>query len=250
MSIKKHKYGICNLSIIPVRKDSSSTSELITQLIFGELYTITKQTEKWFHIKVEDDSYNGWINYTQIKIISKIDFDKLNLVTSKLSIRTIDFVYKNSESTLIPMGSKISSCQYLNYTFKGNSSKDIKNKNVVETAMKLLNSPYLWGGKTSLGIDCSGFTQIVYKINGINIYRDASQQANQGRLITEKQIKPGDLAFFGESDKKITHVGIMLSKEKIIHAYGKVRVDKINLEGIINLTSKSISHKLICFKAY
>jgi cell wall-associated NlpC family hydrolase len=148
------------------------------------------------------------------------------------------------------MGSKISSCQYLNYTFKGNSSKDIKNKNVVETAIKLLNSPYLWGGKTSLGIDCSGFTQIVYKINDINIYRDASQQANQGRLITEKQIKPGDLAFFGESDKKITHVGIMLSKEKIIHAYGKVRVDKINSEGIINLTSKSISHKLICFKAY
>jgi gamma-D-glutamyl-L-lysine dipeptidyl-peptidase len=148
------------------------------------------------------------------------------------------------------MGSKISSCQYLGYTYKGDFSEDINNKTILESATKFLNSPYLWGGKTSLGVDCSGFTQIVYKINNINISRDASQQASQGRLITEKEIKPGDLAFFGESNKKITHVGIMLNKEKIIHAFGKVRIDKINSKGIINLVSQRISHKLICFKTY
>ena len=230
MSSKKYKYGICNLSVVPVRKDSSSISELITQLMFGELYTITKQVEKWYYIKVEDDSYNGWVNYTQIRIISKIDFDILNLVKPKYSIKIIDFIYKNSEPTLISMGSKISSCQYLGYTYKGDFSEDINNKTILESATKFLNSPYLWGGKTSLGVDCSGFTQIVYKINNINISRDASQQASQGRLITEKEIKPGDLAFFGESNKKITHVGIMLNKEKIIHAFGKVRIDKINLK--------------------
>ena len=108
MSSKKYKYGICNLSVVPVRKDSSSISELITQLMFGELYTITKQVEKWYYIKVEDDSYNGWVNYTQIRIISKIDFDILNLVKPKYSIKIIDFIYKNSEPTLISMGSKIS----------------------------------------------------------------------------------------------------------------------------------------------
>ncbi len=250
MSSKKYKYGICNLSVVPVRKDSSSISELITQLMFGELYTITKQVEKWYYIKVEDDSYNGWVNYTQIRIISKIDFDILNLVKPKYSIKIIDFIYKNSEPTLISMGSKISSCQYLGYTYKGYYSEDINNKTILESATKFLNSPYLWGGKTSLGVDCSGFTQIVYKINNINISRDASQQASQGRLITEKEIKPGDLAFFGESNKKITHVGIMLNKEKIIHAFGKVRIDKINSKGIINLVSQRISHKLICFKTY
>ncbi|KRO89079.1 MAG: hypothetical protein ABR90_06630 [Cryomorphaceae bacterium BACL29 MAG-121220-bin8] len=250
MSSKKYKYGICNLSVVPVRKDSSSISELITQLMFGELYTITKQVEKWYYIKVEDDSYNGWVNYTQIRIISKIDFDILNLVKPKYSIKIIDFIYKNSEPTLISMGSKISSCQYLGYTYKGDFSEDINNKTILESATKFLNSPYLWGGKTSLGVDCSGFTQIVYKINNINISRDASQQASQGRLITEKEIKPGDLAFFGESNKKITHVGIMLNKEKIIHAFGKVRIDKINSKGIINLVSQRISHKLICFKTY
>ncbi|MDA1019511.1 MAG: C40 family peptidase [Bacteroidetes bacterium] len=250
MSSKKYKYGICNLSVVPVRKDSSSISELITQLMFGELYTITKQVEKWYYIKVEDDSYNGWVNYTQIRIISKIDFDILNLVKPKYSIKIIDFIYKNSEPTLISMGSKISSCQYLGYTYKGDFSEDINNKTILESATKFLNSPYLWGGKTSLGVDCSGFTQIVYKINNINISRDASLQASQGRLITEKEIKPGDLAFFGESNKKITHVGIMLNKEKIIHAFGKVRIDKINSKGIINLVSQRISHKLICFKTY
>ena len=250
MSSKKYKYGICNLSVVPVRKDSSSISELITQLMFGELYTITKQVEKWYYIKVEDDSYNGWVNYTQIRIISKIDFDILNLVKPKYSIKIIDFIYKNSEPTLISMGSKISSCQYLGYTYKGDFSEDINNKTILESETKFLNSPYLWGGKTSLGVDCSGFTQIVYKINNINISRDASQQASQGRLITEKEIKPGDLAFFGESNKKITHVGIMLNKEKIIHAFGKVRIDKINSKGIINLVSQRISHKLICFKTY
>ncbi|MDA0758167.1 MAG: C40 family peptidase [Bacteroidetes bacterium] len=250
MSSKKYKYGICNLSVVPVRKDPSSISELITQLMFGELYTITKQVEKWYYIKVEDDSYNGWVNYTQIRIISKIDFDILNLVKPKYSIKIIDFIYKNSEPTLISMGSKISSCQYLGYTYKGDFSEDINNKTILESATKFLNSPYLWGGKTSLGVDCSGFTQIVYKINNINISRDASLQASQGRLITEKEIKPGDLAFFGESNKKITHVGIMLNKEKIIHAFGKVRIDKINSKGIINLVSQRISHKLICFKTY
>ena len=170
MSSKKYKYGICNLSVVPVRKDSSSISELITQLMFGELYTITKQVEKWYYIKVEDDSYNGWVNYTQIRIISKIDFDILNLVKPKYSIKIIDFIYKNSEPTLISMGSKISSCQYLGYTYKGDFSEDINNKTILESATKFLNSPYLWGGKTSLGVDCSGFTQIVYKIKGLSLF--------------------------------------------------------------------------------
>ena len=250
MSNKKNKYGICNLSTIPVRKNSSSTSELVTQLIFGELYTITKQIKKWYYINIQDDSYCGWVNYSQINIISKIDFDKLKLRKSEFSINVTDFIYKDSEPTIITIGSTISSCMYLNYTFKEKSSIKIKKNDIIGTAMKFLNIPYLWGGKTALGIDCSGFTQMVYKINGINIKRDASQQAIQGKLIRKKELKPGDLAFFGESEKSITHVGIMLNKSKIIHAFGKVQINQVNADGIYNSIDKKITHKLVYFRSY
>jgi len=106
-----------------------------------------------------------------------------------------------------------------------------------------LNVPYLWGGKTYSGIDCSGFTQLVYKLNKIKINRDAYQQAEQGKTIDLVNAKEGDLAFFG--NKEITHVGIILKNQKIIHAFGKVRIDVLNKKGILNLDSNSISHKLI-----
>jgi cell wall-associated NlpC family hydrolase len=116
--------------------------------------------------------------------------------------------------------------------------------------MKFLNSPYLWGGKTPFGIDCSGFTQTVYKINNIRLDRDANQQANQGTLVSKKEIKSGDLAFFGETENSITHVGIMLNKKRIIHAFGKVRIDTINLKGILKSNEREITHKLLFFRTY
>jgi hypothetical protein len=246
----KYKYGICDLSVIPVRKSSSSKSELVTQLLFGELYTITKQTDKWSYIIIHDDSYSGWVNYSQLKIIPKIDFDKLKTGKDDFSLNITDFISKGLEPTIVPIGSSISSCLYLDYKFNGKSSEFIKDYDIIKIAMKFLNSPYLWGGKTPFGIDCSGFTQTVYKINNIRLDRDASQQANQGTLISEKEIKSGDLAFFGETEKSITHVGIMLNKNKIIHAFGKVRIDKINLKGILKSNEREVTHKLLFFRTY
>ena len=227
------KYGVCDFSIVSVRKNPTSTSELVTQLIFGELYTITNKSEKWSYIKIQDDLYNGWINNSQINIISKSDFDKLKLIKPRLSLEVIGHIFNNTGKTLIPIGSLINSCEYLNYTFQGKSSDQVNND---------LISP--------LGIDCSGFTQMVYKINGINIKRDASQQAIQGKLIRKKELKPGDLAFFGESEKSITHVGIMLNKSKIIHAFGKVQINQVNADGIYNSIDKKITHKLVYFRSY
>ena len=246
----KYKYGICDLSVVPVRKSPSSKSELVTQLLFGELYTITKQTEKWSYIKIHDDSYGGWINYSQLKIISKIDFDDLKIGRDKFSLNITDFIIKGLEPTIVPLGSSINSCQYLDYKFKGKTSEFIKDYDIIKIAMKFLNAPYLWGGKTPFGIDCSGFTQMVYKINNIRLDRDASQQANQGTLISKKEIKSGDLAFFGETENSITHVGIMLNKTKIIHAFGKVRIDNVNLIGILKSNEGEVTHKLLFFKTY
>jgi hypothetical protein len=118
-------------------------------------------------------------------------------------------------------------------------------------AKSYLNVPYLWGGRTHFGIDCSGFTQMVYKLMGINLRRDASLQAEDGTLVDGlTKVKLGDLAFFGAEEGRITHVGIMLNGEQIIHASGKVKIDAIDEEGIYSKELKTYTHKLRLIKRY
>ena len=143
------------------------------------------------------------------------------------------------------MGSPI-----LNHTFEGAESVGHKVKSkLVETAILYLNTPYLWGGKTPFGIDCSGFVQMVYKLNGFNVLRDASQQASQGEALSFiEESEPGDLAFFDNSEGDIIHVGIIMEDHHIIHAHGKVRVDLLDQSGIYNVDTKTHSHKLRVIK--
>jgi len=116
---------------------------------------------------------------------------------------------------------------------------------LAKTAYLFLNAPYLWGGRNLLGIDCSGFTQIVYKINGIPLDRDASQQALQGQTLSFiEESEAGDLAFFDDTEGNITHVGLLLEDHHIIHASGCVRIDRIDQSGIFNSETQSHTHKL------
>ena len=116
---------------------------------------------------------------------------------------------------------------------------------IVGTALKYVNAPYLWGGRTVFGIDCSGFTQIIFKMNGIIMPRDAYQQAELGRTVHSiEDAQPGDLAFFENDKGRITHTGIILKDAKIIHSSGKVRIDKIDHKGIFNIERQEYSHKL------
>jgi hypothetical protein len=243
-------YGICQLSVVPVRKSPVSTSEMITQIIFGEIFSIVKHEEKWSIVSNEFDNYQGWVNNSQIKFIEKKDFE---LLKSNMPVYCLDnkgyIKNSNKEIISVPLGSLISSCFFLETIYFGNTSISTKN-DLIKNAKLFLNAPYLWGGRIPYGIDCSGFSQIVYKIHGIKINRDANQQLIQGKKIDINKVSNGDLAFFGDSIGSITHVGIMLNKDEIIHAYGKVRIDKINNDGIINSETKKITHRLIEFRSY
>ena len=238
-------YGICHLSIIPVRKNSSSKSELVSQLIYGELFKVIEKKEKWFYIESIDDKYSGWINHSQFKEILEQDFKKVKKTKSKLLNNISSEIETENGNMSITIGSKISSAFILNHKLK---QKEYSKSSIIKNSLKFLNSPYLWGGRTPYGIDCSGFSQQVYKLNGFQLARDASQQALQGKEVELEKAKPGDLAFFG--DKKITHVGIIMDSNKIIHSFGCVRIDYLNEKGIINSISKKTTHYLKKINTY
>ena len=193
------------------------------------------------HLGINDDKYKGWINYSQFYEISKGTFENISNAKPILLHEISKEIETLDGKMLLSIGAKISSTNALNHSL--NKPYNQKQTTITQTALKYLNTPYLWGGKTHNGIDCSGFSQMVFKINGINILRDANQQANQGKEIDFSTIEVGDLAFFGE--KKVTHVGIILKNKKIIHAFGKVRIDFLKKNGILNIETNKISHKLI-----
>jgi len=243
-------FGICELSVVPIRKHPNSSSEMVTQLLYGEIFRIIEFNEKWSKISNEFDNYQGWINNIQVNFIEKVNYNTLKLNDPVYSLDKQGYIINSdNEKVSIPIGSLISSCKFLKCKYVGKKTES-KDCDIVETAKLYLNSPYTWGGRTLYGIDCSGFSQLVYKILGIKINRDAIQQASQGKIALRKNIVPGDLAFFGDSIEEITHVGIMINKNEIIHAHGKIRIDKINIDGIINSETNKLTHKLIYYRNY
>ena len=250
MKILNTNFGICHLSVIPVRKEPFSKSEMTTQLLYGETYKILKTKNRWYYIENSYDSYKGWLNYSQLKEISINDYNTINLKKKVFSIDLRGIVKKGlnkKNNTLVPIGSLVSSCEYLKQRFSGNTTENY-NKNIIDISNLYLNTPYLWGGRNNYGIDCSGFTQNVYKIKGIFLKRDAYMQAKSGIKIGHDYIEPGCLAFFGTN--KITHVGILLNKKYIIHSFGKVRIDYFNKNGIKNFETKKITHNLLEIRKY
>lgn len=252
-------YAICNLSLVPVRKESSDRSEMVTQLLFGDAVQILDKFKSWYKIKTIADDYPGWIDQKQVSLISDEEMANYHSNSAFASNDLLQIaILNNSEMCTIVKGStlpfysgKKMSFGGTDYAFEGNTIvvSDKHPENITLQAQLYLNSPYLWGGRSPFGIDCSGLTQIVYKICGYKLLRDASQQAEQGETISflEETI-PGDLAFFDNEDGKIIHVGIITHGGNIIHASGKVRMDRLDHQGIFNAQAGKYSHNLRLIK--
>ena len=204
-----------------MRSNNFHESELVSQLLYGDCFKILSSKNEWLQIKTLNDSYVGWINNKQVNEISKINAEKITFDDKIFSIRLIDYIEtdENKLSSIV-LGSNIGACKYLGHKYDGPKTKKTKTKpNLTKVASMYLNSPYLWGGKTPFGIDCSGLTQMIYRINGYKIPRDASQQSELGETLSFiEESEPGDLAFFDNKEGKIIHVGMLLENNYILHA--------------------------------
>ena len=234
-----------------MRSNNFHESELVSQLLYGDCFKILSSKNEWLQIKTLNDSYVGWINDKQINEISKINAEKITFDDKIFSTRLIDYIEtdENKLSSIV-LGSNIGACKYLGHKYDGPKTKKTKTKpNLTKVASMYLNSPYLWGGKTPFGIDCSGLTQMIYRINGYKIPRDASQQSEFGETLSFiEESEPGDLAFFDDKEGKIIHVGMLLENNYILHAHGNVRIDRIDQTGIFNQKKQKHSHKLRIIK--
>jgi len=245
------KYGICNLSIVPLRAEAADSSELVTQVLYGEVFKVLESRKKWSRIRLAFDSYEAWIDNKQFLFIEEENYNDISTQTPIVCEDLVDMVYtKDNQMLSIVMGSSLNGLAILNHDFEGSSVEaKFAKDNLINTALLYLNTPYLWGGKTPFGIDCSGFTQMVYKLNGYPLKRDASQQVEQGEALSFiEESEPGDLAFFDNAEGDITHVGIIMKDNYIIHAHGKVRIDRLDHTGIFNIQTSLHTHKLRVIK--
>ncbi len=252
-------YGICPLSIIPVRAENAHRSEQISQLLFGESYSILEEQQGWLRIRMAADDYEGWIQQSQHYALALTEYNELQRSRPFLNYDLVQILVNHQSITSVVLGSVLpwyrsGNCRLgnISYTFEGNARQAENNGNgkfIVENAFMYLNAPYLWGGRSPFGIDCSGLSQMAYRLSGVPLKRDAWMQAEQGQtvhLLDESQ--PGDLAFFDNEEGRITHVGILSAKNRIIHSSGQVRLDSIDHHGIFNAELRKYTHNLRIIK--
>ena len=249
--------AICCVPVSPLRAEPSHRTEMISQLIFGECCELLEEVKEWSRVRIKYDGYEGWCTSSHLTEIDPVEYDTTNTPLTPEWVASLEY---NGHPMMVPMGSHLTAvkngrAQWRKNVvhYKGKTWDPVgpatDAKSIRQLTYKFLNIPYLWGGKSVFGLDCSGYVQTVYKFLGIPVLRDAHQQATQGESIGFlEESRTGDLAFFDNEEGKITHVGILLNAHEIIHASGKVRIDKIDNMGIVQSENHQRTHHLRVIK--
>jgi hypothetical protein len=265
------EFGVCTQSIIPVRKEPSHKSEMTTQLLFGELYRMMEREGSWVRMQQVYDNYEGWIHLKQARLISEGEFSLLAADGPARSADLVQLILNETANLMFPilLGSSLPgySAEHCriggeDYRYEGSVHEpgasagnpvpvpvqEIRQK-IVRDAKMYLNAPYLWGGRSPFGIDCSGFVQMVFKLGNMRLLRDTGQQATQGEVVSLlAEAEAGDLVFFDDDEGTINHVGLVCERNRVIHCSGKVRIDTLDHEGIYNMEAQRYTHKLRLIK--
>lgn len=243
-----------------MRKEPRESEEMISMLLFGEVFSVLESNDNWHKIKSAHDEYEGWIYSRKIRMVDEGFILRYTNEKPVYLYEPLATALGENEALKLTLGARLP--LYKNGNLKiGESSYTLQaehliceraedGKAVVETAKRYMHTPYLWGGRSVFGIDCSGLTQMVYKMNGIQLKRDAWQQAEQGiKIGTLAESQAGDLAFFAKVDK-ISHVGILTGDGHVLHAGADVRIEKVSEEGIFNKDIEEYTLKLVGVQRY
>lgn len=253
-------FTIVTLPLVALRAEASESSELVSQLLFGEQIEIIESLNNWYQIRNLSDDYVGYVSKESLNKnnFTETAIDTSHFIVNKTAI-TSCFKTSHVEKIILPGGCllppienerfKLSNEIYQLAQFNPSYSNESKGQDLIEMATQYMNAPYLWGGKSVFGIDCSGLTQVVFKMVGLQLPRNASQQVNLGNVVNFlSEVRAGDLAFFENEEGAINHVGILVNSHQIIHASGWVKTEIIDSQGIISSTTGEYTHHLRVIK--
>ena len=273
--IIEYMFTINHCTVTPVRQEPSEGSEQLTQLLFGEVCEVLDRLPRWTKVRSTLDGQEGWVDFKMLSPASNLIASSPHrleaVVAAPMAAAT---PMDGGADLLLTLGTRLPNYSHGTFEVLGqqylidptcvNNTTQLLNSdlsraellnNVCAIAQTLLNAPYLWGGKNLMGMDCSGFTQVVYAAMGVNLLRNAREQMTQGELVPSlADAQPGDLAFFDHADRdpketNISHVGLLLSPTEIIHCSGCVHIDTIDEQGI-HLPDGSLTHHLVQIKRY
>lgn len=253
-------------SVVPVRREPQETAAQETQLLFAETCTILSELDRWIEIKNDADGQHGWVDAKMLTRLSSAEWKLLRQAQCVARVKLpMAYALSMNNGQTLPLAAGTCLPNYhdgqfelLGVPFRIDPSMvaaepmEMTEANLLETVRFFLNIPYLWGGKNAMGLDCSGFTQVVLSLFGHSLLRNASEQVQQGRAIHSlSSARMGDLAFFDHEDGKISHVGLLLDKERIVHCSGRVKVEKIDEQGIFSVEAgNTYTHHLVTIRRY